>query len=206
MIETLTPTIQPRMRRWRFDVAGNVRLYETGIIPEAARTELVEGEIRIMAPIGPEHGSSVITLNMLFAQQVRQRALVSPQNSLQLGDRTMFQPDIVLLRPDPRAYRDRYPEAADVLLVVEVARTSLRYDRNRKVPLYGRHGIAEVWLADLAHDVLEVYREPTSDGYARIERLAAGDVVTPLAMPDVHLEVAASLGAAPGADKAPRRR
>lgn len=199
VIDTPTSTIPRQRRRWRFDVTDYVRLYESGFIPEDARTELVEGEIRIMAPIGPEHGSSVITLNMLFAQRVGRRALVSPQNSLQLGGRTLLQPDIVLLRPDPGAYRDRYPEATDVLLLVEVSKSSLRYDRKHKVPLYARHGIAEVWIAAIAERRLEVYREPAGDHYASVVALTERDTVAAVALPDIVLDVGEILRARGGA-------
>ncbi|MEO8085037.1 MAG: Uma2 family endonuclease [Ardenticatenales bacterium] len=189
MITIPAPTVRPQQRRWRFDVSDYVRLYESGFIPEEARTELVEGEIRIMAPIGPEHGSTVNTLHRLFVQRIGARAFVSSQSSLRLNDRTMLQPDAALLRPDPNDYFDRYPEAADVLLVVEVAQSSLRYDRNRKVPLYARTGIPEVWILAIAEHRLEVYREPAGDHYASVVSLAVGNRVAPLAWPDVVLDV-----------------
>lgn len=189
MIAIPTPKVKPQMRRWRFDVSDFVRLYESGFIPEETRTELVEGEIRIMAPIGPEHGSSVNTLHRLFVQRVGARAFVSSQSSLRLGDRTMLQPDVALLRPESSDYFERYPEAADVLLVVEVAFSSLRYDRNRKVPLYARTGIPEVWIVAIGERRLEVYREPAGGRYASVATLTVGDSVAPLAWPDVVLDV-----------------
>lgn len=190
MIDMPTPTIKPRQRRWRFDVSDYVRLYDSGFIPEEARTELVEGEIRIMAPIGPEHGSCVNTLHARFIQRIGARAFVSSQSSLWLSDRTLLQPDLAVLRPDPDDYFHRFPEAADVLLLVEVAQSSLRYDRNRKVPLYARKRIAEVWILAIPERRLEVYREPAGGRYANVVSLAAGDRVAPLAWPDVELDVA----------------
>ncbi|MCC7019874.1 MAG: Uma2 family endonuclease [Ardenticatenales bacterium] len=195
VIATQTPTterpIKRQMRRWRFDVSDYVRLHESGIIPEEARTELVQGEIRIMAPIGPEHGSSVNTLSHHFVRHIGPRAFVSSQSSLRLDDRTMLQPDIAILRPEPNDYYDRYPEAADALLVVEVAFSSLRYDRGRKVPLYARHGIPEVWIVAINERRLEVYRAPAGDSYASVVVLTEGDGVAPLARPDVVLDVGA---------------
>lgn len=193
MIGTLPPTIQPRQRRWRFDVADYVRLHESGIIPERARTELVEGEIRIMAPIGPDHGSAVITLNRLFVQGVGERAIVSPQNSLRLGDRSLLQPDIALLKPHAQDYADRHPTADDVVLVVEVSISSLRYDRRRKLAVYARHRVAEVWIVAPAQGVLEVHRAPAGGRYTHAERLSAGAVISPAALPDVRLAVSAIL-------------
>ena len=152
VIATQTPTterpIKRQMRRWRFDVSDYVRLHESGIIPEEARTELVQGEIRIMAPIGPEHGSSVNTLSHHFVRHIGPRAFVSSQSSL-------------------------------------------RYDRGRKVPLYARHGIPEVWIVAINERRLEVYRAPAGDSYASVVVLTEGDSVAPLAWPDVVLDVGA---------------
>lgn len=198
MIATQTPAIKRQRRRWQFDVSDYVRLHGAGFIPEEARTELVEGEIRIMAPIGPEHGSAVNTLSHHFVRHIGARAFVSSQSSLRLGDRTMLQPDIALLRPEPNDYFDRYPEAADALLVVEVAFSSLRYDRTRKVPLYARHGIPEVWIVAINERRLEVYREPVGGHYANVVALTEGDSVAPLAWPDIVLDVGALVRARGG--------
>src|SRR5438093_104740 len=100
-----------------------------GILREDSRVELIEGELIDMAPIGNLHASIVSALSMLFSQRVGDAAIVWPQNPLSLPPHDEPQPDIALLRPKADRYRDALPAASDVLLVIEVADTSLQYDR-----------------------------------------------------------------------------
>lgn len=100
-----------------------------------------------------------------------------------------LQPDIVLLRPRPDDYAHAPAQPADVLLLVEVADSSYRYDRRVKLPLYARSGVPEVWIVDLTHDVVEVYRDRTADTYASMTSVGRGGTVTPAAFPDVVLPV-----------------
>lgn len=179
----------PRAGRWRFSVDDYLQLHERGIIPEGVRTELIEGEIRVMSPMGNPHISSTMRLIKLFAQRVGDRAEVLCQMDVTFGDYTLFLPDIALLRPEPTGYLDHRPEAADVLLIVEVSHSSLRYDRRRKLPLYARFDVPEVWIAALGEQVLDVYRQPVSGRYIDVEVLQPGDVVAPVAFPDVVLDV-----------------
>ena len=99
------------------------------------------------------------------------------------------EPDIVLLRPRADRYTKESARPEDVLLLIEVADTSYRYDRGIKLPLYARAGVPEMWIIDLTHDVVEVYRQPTANGYAFSERVALGGRVAPAALPDVVLAV-----------------
>jgi Uma2 family endonuclease len=101
---------------------------------------------------------------------------VSTQNPVRLPPDSEPQPDGLLLKPRADRYRDTLPGATDVLLLIEVADTTVRYDREVKLALYARHRIAEVWLVDLADDRLTIYREPRGDVYReslRPERGAA---------------------------------
>ncbi len=162
---------------------------EAGILHEDDRVELIEGEIVHMTPIGRRHAACVAELTRLLVPAVGPRALLWPQNPITLPDETEPQPDIVLLRPRADRYLQNDAHPADVLLLVEVADTSQRYDRLVKLPLYGRAGVPEVWIVDLPAEVIEVHRHPTPTGYAQMERIGRGGAVAPAAFPDIALSV-----------------
>lgn len=167
---------------------------EAGILHEDDRVELIEGEILQMAPIGGRHVWCVIRLTELFKRLPSERAFVSVQNPLHLAPGSEPQPDITLLRPSADASPTALPRPADVLLLIEVADTSLGYDREVKVPLYAAAGIREIWIVDLQGDRLRVYREPDAGEYRRIEILARGAALAPQAFPELRLSVDAILG------------
>jgi Uma2 family endonuclease len=138
------------------------RMGETGILGPADRVELIDGEIIDMSPIGVLHAAIVARLASYFSQQLGARAIVWCQNPLRLDDISEPEPDIVILRPRADFYTTAHPGPADVLLVIEVADSSLAYDLGTKVPLYARHGIPEVWVIDAATRQTSVFRRPTT--------------------------------------------
>lgn len=179
--------------RHRFTVADYHRMAEAGILTEDDRVELIEGEIIQMTPIGRRHAACVAALTGLLITGVGSRAILWPQNPITLPHDTEPQPDIVLLRPraDRYAQDDARPE--DVLLLVEVADTSHRYDRQVKLPLYARAEISETWIVDIPGEAVEVYRQPGPSGYAHVERIGRSGLVSPEAFPDIALTVDAIL-------------
>jgi hypothetical protein len=185
--------IQVEVRRRRFTRQEYHRMAEAEILHEDDRVELIDGDIIQMTPIGRRHAASVAELNRLLLTAVGPRALLWPQNPITLSDDTEPQPDIVLLRPRADRYLEDDAHPADVLLLVEVADTSQRYDRRVKLPRYGRAGVPEVWIVDLPGEVVEVCRRPTRRGYAQIERVGRGGSVAPEAFPDIRLSVDAIL-------------
>ncbi len=191
------------IKRHRITVSDYLRMAEAGILRDDDRVELIEGEIVDMPPIGAAHAGTLIQLTRLFMQRAGTRALVSVQNPLRLGEDlgedSMPQPDLVLLRPRPDCYRTGHPGPEDVLLVVEVCDSSSAYDREVEVPLYARHGVPEVWLADLTRGVVERCRHPGPDGYAAIETCQGRDRLAPERLPDVSLAVSEIMGPDGGA-------
>jgi Uma2 family endonuclease len=177
-----------------FTVEEYERMAETGIFDEDDRLELIEGEVVRMAAIGNRHSTCVRRLDHLFSTRLGERVLVDTQNPLRLGDLSEPQPDVVLLRPRTDFYASGTPTAEDVLLLVEVAESSLAYDRQTKIPLYAAQGIAEVWLVDLTAGAVEVFRDPSPAGYREVLRLKRGEEVAPLAFPDLALSVEDLLG------------
>ena len=173
--------------RRRITVDEYQRMGEAGIFHEDDRVELVEGDIIEMSPIGGRHIWCVNNLTGLFSEGVRRRAVVSVQNPVRLSRHSEPQPDVVLLRPRPKHAGADVPTASDVLLLVEVADTSLAYDRSTKLPMYARAGIPEVWIVDLERERVEVYRKPTEDSYRRVAVYGRGSTLVPGAFPDLAI-------------------
>ena len=168
---------------------------EVGLLSEDDRVELIEGELWEMAPIGPRHASTVDTLTALFAPLVTQRrALLRVQGPLRLGQYPEPQPDLLLLRPRADQYRLGHPRPEDAFLVVEVAEATAERDRRVKIPLYGRHGVPEAWLVDLDAGRVEVYREPSPEGYRLMRFYTRGERLAPLAFPDLEVPTDGLLG------------
>ena len=181
----MSSVFSPTRHKWSADQFE--KLGQAGVLGEDARVELINGEMIEMAPIGSRHASAVNTLSMLLARAVGESAIVSTQNPLRLSEDSEPQPDLMLLAPKPDRYRAALPRPQDVLLLIEVADTTVAYDRGTKLPLYARQGVPEVWLIDLDGKRLEVYREPGAAGYGRSLDLGAGDSISPAALPAVAL-------------------
>lgn len=172
-----------------FTVDEYHRMAEVGILAEDDRVELIDGEIIQMSAIGHRHMVCVIRANTMFIEAFGRKAVVSAQNPVQLSDWTEPQPDLVVFKPRSDFYAARKPTPKDVLFVVEVADTSLRYDGNVKLPRYGAAGIPEVWIEDLKNDLLLVYRDPQHDSYKTSLTLQRGDSVSPIAFPDIRFAI-----------------
>jgi Uma2 family endonuclease len=182
------------MRPYRFTVSDYYRMAEVGILDADERVELLRGEVVEMTPIGPPHGGCVNKLIRLLVESTGQRACVSSQNPFSLDDYSEPQPDLVLARPRPDFYSEAHPRPADVLLVIEVADTSLDKDRKVKLPLYAEAGIVEVWIVDVNTNGVEVCREPSGNEYRDVRRFKPGDAITLFALPEVTVQVSDFLG------------
>lgn len=169
--------------RHRVTVADFYKMAEAGILGEDSRVELIDGEVVDMAPIGSKHAFVVSRLAQFFTLAARNQYLVSVQNPLRLDNRSEPQPDIALLKPGN--YMDNLPSASDVLLIVEVAHSSINYDRGVKLDLYARHAIPEVWLLDLMGGELLVCRKPADGQYRTLLKPLPGESVSPLLVNEV---------------------
>jgi Uma2 family endonuclease len=182
-----------QFRRRRFTVAQYHHMAETGLLSEDDRVELIDGEVVELTPIGRRHAAAVVRLTRACYESIGRRAVISPQNPVELDQHGEPQPDLLLLRPRADDYAAAQPTASDVLLLVEVADSSLEYDRQVKLPLYARANIPEVWVEDLVHDVVEVHRDPGPEGYRSVRLVRRGETIQPLAFPDVDIPVDAIL-------------
>lgn len=149
---------------------------EVGLLAPDARVELIEGEIIDIAPIGSRHAGAVDRLAQMLIRAVGERAIVGVQRPIRLGTQSEPQPDLALLRPHPDFYSEAHPTAADILLLIEVSDTTWRYDREIKLSLYARHGIPEVWIANVDRKELHCFRNLQGGTYFSGTLLQADEV------------------------------
>jgi Uma2 family endonuclease len=170
-----------------FTIEEYERMVETGILTQDDRVELIEGEIVEMSPIGDAHAAFVANLTHLLVHAVGDRARVWVQGPVRVPPRSKPQPDLALLRP--RSYVRAGATMEDALLAIEVADTSLRYDRIVKLRLYARAGIPKYWIVDATTETVEVYCEPSGERYATVQHPTRGGTIAPLALPDAIISV-----------------
>ncbi len=177
-----------------FTVDEYYQMAEAGILGPEDRVELIDGEIIQMSPIGHRHAGCVNRATHLLVTGLAGRAVVSIQNPVQLNNYTEPEPDVLVLKPRTDYYASKKVRAEDALLILEVADTTLRYDRDIKVPRYAAAGVPEAWIENLSADELLVFRNPSSDGYATSITLHRGDSISPVAFPDLVFKVEELLG------------
>ncbi|HEY8022689.1 MAG TPA: Uma2 family endonuclease, partial [Thermoanaerobaculia bacterium] len=156
------------------------RMAATGLFPPDQRVELIDGIVYDMTPQSSFHATAVRliekALQRVFSPETFDLRVQMP---LTLDPDSQPEPDVAVVRGTTRDFRDAHPTSA--VLVVEVADSSLRHDRRRKVPLYARSGIRELWIVDLTRSAVDVYRDPDGVAYRSTATLGRGDAVLPLA-------------------------
>ena len=163
---------------------------EAGVFGERDRVELIQGEIVQLSPPGRHHRAYVNNLTWLLSRRLPEHAMVSVQNPLPLSDDTEPQPDVAVLRGREVSFKDCEASAPDAVLVIEVAETSLAYDRSIKGRLYAQAGIPEYWVVDCAAETVEIHREPSADGYCDVRLVSGAAEIAIQAFPDVVLRTA----------------
>jgi Uma2 family endonuclease len=177
-----------------FTVDDYYRMAEAGIIKPEDRVELIEGEIVEMRPIGIRHAGCVNRVTDLLTHLFRGKATVTVQNPARLNQYNEPQPDLILAKPRADYYSSQYPTGEDIFLMIEIADTTLRKDRNVKVPIYARLGVPEVWIGDLQHDRILVFRDPAGSSYQTSLTLQRGDSLSVAAFPEITFKVEDLLG------------
>src|SRR5437016_10834051 len=143
-----------------------------------------------MSPIGRRHKAFVTNLAELLILRLVDRARVSVQSGVVLADDTEPEPDVTVLRRRSVPYKEREAHTEDVLLLIEVADSSLAYDRSTKLRLYAEAGIAEYWIVNCPAESIEVYRRPEGSHYLDVQRVEGAATITLQAFPDVALTLA----------------
>jgi Uma2 family endonuclease len=165
------------------------KIGEAGVLGEDDRVELIDGEMIEMAPIGSRHVAKVNRFARLLSRSVEEQAIISIQNPIALPPHNEPQPDIALLKPRADDYETKLPGAEDVLLIIEIADTTLTYDRDAKIPIYARQGIVEVWLLDVQTRSLSMFLDPGPKGYQRLLTPERSDTIAPSLLPSVTIRL-----------------
>lgn len=173
----------------RFTIDEYMRMAEVGVLDPDDRVELIDGVIIKMAPTGRPHGGRTHRIARIFSSIVPADVEISIQSTIRLNDQTAPEPDIALLNPQASLDLENIPRAKDILLIIEVAASTLRTDRGPKALRYAQSGIPELWIFDLPDREIEVSRQPTPQGYADIRRYRPGDTLTIQTLPEIRLTV-----------------
>ena len=160
-----------------------------GIFPEDDRVELIHGEILAMSPIGPRHSAAVLRANQALVRLVGDRAIVGVQGSVRLDEYDEPQPDLYLLRPKEDFYASGHAGPKDILLIVEVADSSLEYDQSIKLGLYAETGVPEYWIADVRNDCLVAYTDLRENTYRTTRQYQRGDMIAPHLLPECRMPI-----------------
>ena len=160
-------------------------MHETGVFQEGDRLELINGEITEMSPIGRKHAACVARLTKVFELKLGDHTIIWSQNPIRLVDNSEPQPDLAILKLRSDFYEDSLPIPTDILLIIEVADSTIAYDREVKMPLYSVAAIPEMWLFDLNRKIIEGYSQPSALGYKQMQRYEQNDEFSMLAFPDV---------------------
>jgi Uma2 family endonuclease len=185
-----TMAVEVAMARRLFTSDEYCRMGEAGILTDRDRVELIRGEIVCKMTPGPRHVAFVDNLTELLVLRLAGRARVSVQNALVVSDDSVPEPDLKVLRRRALPYKQRHASAEDALLLIEVADSSLAWDRSTKLALYAEAGVPEYWIVNCPAESIEVYRQPQRDRYLDVRRVEGAETVTLQAFPDVTLTLA----------------
>ena len=189
------PPIASAPARRRFTVAEYYAMADAGILSENDHVELLDGDLIVMPPIGNWHAASVNSIVAAFPSTLLEdRAILSVQNPVRLDNYNEPQPDAMLLRWRDDFYRNGHPAPGDVLLLIEVADSSVDFDRTVKLAAFARAGVPEVWIVAHAERRIEACTELAGNEYATVRHFGPGETVTPQAFPDITLAVDRIIG------------
>lgn len=192
MMNVQTQT-QPQPRRLRFTVDEYYKMIELGMIKDYEKAEIIEGELIQKMPIGDRHAFIVDMLNRFFNKNLSDDILIRVQNPVRLSDYDEPEPDITLA--DLTKYDGkRHPRPGEVILIVEVSDSTLKYDRDTKLALYAEAEIPEVWIVNLKNEIIEVHQKPGIGIYQLAQIFKRGEILQSESLPNLKLEVDKILG------------
>jgi Uma2 family endonuclease len=176
--------------RARFSRETYYRMFEVGVFGKEPHVELIDGEIMMMWPIGPLHGALVRRLTWFFVKNLPETIECSAQLPIIAGDHSEPLPDIALIRRRDDSYKSAHPSSADVVMLIEVSESSLKFDTGRKLEFYASIGIAEYWVVDVATQSIIVHRQPTGTTYRDVNVFTIGSAISPASVPNCSLDLA----------------
>lgn len=177
---------QRKPHRW--SRAEYERMAEAGVFEPEARLELIDGEILTLPPQSTRHFTAIQLAEAALGEAFGAGYHVRPQGPLAIDGRSEPEPDIAVVTGSPRDYAAAHPRTA--VLILEIADSSLGFDRVAKKRLYARNGIPEYWILDLTQERLEVHREPRDNDFSLTEAYGKAGAVTPLAAPSAVIGIA----------------
>lgn len=174
----------------RLTVAEYHQMGELGILDPNEPVELIEGQIIKKQIKVKAHSAAVSRVDNLMRNRLVNRVLVRLQDPVHLNDYSEPEPDIALVKPDSLFYEDHHPQPSEIYLIIEVADTTLKRDRDFKATVYAQAGIADYWILDIANRQLHIFREPKDNQYQSEKILTDDATISILAFPDVEISVA----------------
>jgi Uma2 family endonuclease len=187
MSTVFTPT------RMRITVDRYQKMVTTGVLSSSDHVELIEGDILERAPITARHASVIARMLKRLTLELA-AADVRASNPVDLGDCSEPEPDLVILKPRADYYARAHPQAQDVLLLIEVAESSLAFDQGAKRDLYARFGVCEYWVVDLAHERVGAYLRPVQGVFQQANEYRSEEAISPQSFPEIKLRVRELLG------------
>lgn len=191
----MTTNVQtmPQPRHLRFTVDEYYKMYELGMLKDFEKSEIIEGELIQKMGIGDRHAFIVDNLTRIFIKNLSDDVLVRVQNPVRLSDFNEPEPDLALadlIKFDGK----RHPRPEEVILLVEVSDSTVKYDRDKKLPLYAEAEIPEVWIVNLPNELVEVHTQPSIGLYQFVKIFKRGEIIFSEALPELNLEVDKILG------------
>ena len=165
-----------------------------GIFDSAAKVELLDGEIIMMSPIGPEHVALISILNEFFAKHLPETLQCRIQAPILLSNHSEPEPDLAVVQRRPDSYRTEHPDSTNIVLIVEVAQSSRGRDLGWKRHIYAASGIMDYWVVDIDEQVVVVHRQPTGTDYLKVESLGLSSTIAPLAATNCQLHIGQLFG------------
>ena len=162
---------------------------EVGILTPEDKVELIQGEIITMSPVGLKHAATIKRFNSLLTYQLQNQAIIGVQDPIQLDNLSEPQPDISLLKMRSDFYESSIPTAQDILALIEVSDSTIKYDLEVKLPLYGSNNIPEIWLVNLNDQSLTIYRNPEKGYYQNQQILGSHQTASFLAFPQLIVKL-----------------
>ncbi|MFB8792927.1 MAG: Uma2 family endonuclease [Microcoleus sp.] len=175
------------IRKWT--VKEYHKLGEMGVFHPEERVELLSGNIIKMSAKGTAHTSALGRTDRLLQNLFGNLAWVRMQDPIALDDNSEPEPDIAVVRIDPFDYATHHPTPSEVYLIIEVADSSLTFDREIKAKAYARSGIADYWVLNVNNRQLHIFREPAVDGYQSELILGENGSISPLQFPTVNIAI-----------------
>lgn len=189
MVVTTKLAAMPTPVKYRLTVEQYYKMAEVGILGIEQRTELIEGEIIEMSPIGAKHAGTINRLSRVLSPRISAQSIISIQNSIRLNDKSEPQPDLAILHLRDDCYTESIPTPDDVFLLIEVSDSTLKYDRDIKIPLYAKAGIPEVWIANIEEQVFEVYKSLNQNSYEQVQNYEKGEVTSMSMLADIEIAI-----------------